>query len=415
MKAINLILLISVVMMSFATTSYSQKKRDRCASLKEGIKTAERYYIDGDLERAVEILELRMEEISGCSDEQRDALLLLSKLYLLINEDQQAEESYIKTLKIDPSFKLNKELEPTDMLYFAKNYRAIPRWSYTPEINYLSTIMYAPNQVHSIEAAYVPTSQANDDPFVFEDSVSFSNITTRYSGHSTFGVSARGGFYLNRFFELSAGIGLDNKIFSIEKNTSNSRTILDQVNPSSLTPIATNEDLVIKESQIWVALPVMLRFNLGRDRFIYSFHIGAERNQLLRSRFTEARRGGVDLLTGQTSTGKIEEVDPINVTSLRERSHWSLLGGMGVKFRPINSKRNYISFDVKYAEYRYYLTRETAAYPSRKDGESLLSEENRLRQRLLYQLGYSDDNYGLDYVQFSLGYTFTFYRVKNRK
>jgi hypothetical protein len=309
----------------------------------------------------------------------------------------------------------NKELEPTDMLYFAKNYRAIPRWSFTPQINYLNTIMYAPNEVHSIEAAYVPTSQPNDDPFGFEDSVSFSNITTRYDWHTTFGVSARGSFYLNRFFELSVGLGIDNKRFGIEKNTSNSRTILDQVNPSGLTPIATNEDLVIEESQLWAVLPVMLRLNLGRDRFIYSFHVGAERNLLLRARFTGARRGGVDLLVGETNTGQIDLLDPINVTSLRERNHWSLLAGMGVKFRPVNSKRNYISFDVKYARYQYYLTRGTVAYPSRKDWGDLTSVENTLRQRLLYQLGYSDDNFALDYTQFSLGYTFTFYRVKNKK
>ena len=403
-----------MVTIGATTNVYSQKKRDKCAFLKEGIKTAERYYIDGDLERAIDVLELRMEDVSGCSDERRDALSLLSKLYLLTNEDQKAEEEYTKALKIDPSFKLNKELEPTDMLYFAKNYRAIPRWSYTPQINYLQTIMYAPSQIHSIEAAYVPTNQANDDPFGFEDSIAFSNITTRYDGYTSFGLGVRGSFYLNRFFEFSGGVALNNKRFGIEKNTSNSRTVLDQVNPISLTPIPTNEDLVIQESQMWLTLPVMLRLNLGKDRFIYSFHIGAERNQLLRARFTGARRGGVDLLVNEDDNGQLEILEPINVTSLRERNHWSLFAGMGLKFRPVNSKRNYISFDMKYAQYRYFLTQGTATYPNEQN-EDLSSERNTLRQKLLFQLGYSDDNFALDYVQFSLGYTFTFYRVKNKK
>ena len=87
---------------------------------------------------------------------------------------------------------------------------------------------------------------------------------------------------------------------------------------------------------------------------------------------------------------------------------------MGLKFRPVNSKRNYISFDMKYAQYRYFLTQGTATYPNEQN-EDLSSERNTLRQKLLFQLGYSDDNFALDYVQFSLGYTFTFYRVKNKK
>ncbi|MEJ0057462.1 MAG: hypothetical protein WDN75_18505 [Bacteroidota bacterium] len=54
------------------------------------------------------------------------AYLLLSQVYLIIDDPIAAEDSYLKLLKVDPEYVANEVRDPIDVVYLSKKFTATP-------------------------------------------------------------------------------------------------------------------------------------------------------------------------------------------------------------------------------------------------------------------------------------------------
>jgi hypothetical protein len=66
----------------------------------------------------------------GFSREQRQrAYLLLTQVYLLLDDSESAEESYLKLLRANPEFEADPDRDPIDVVYLSKKFTASPVFS----------------------------------------------------------------------------------------------------------------------------------------------------------------------------------------------------------------------------------------------------------------------------------------------
>ena len=469
MKIIHLSMIVLIMSLGIATTGYSQAKKKvkkeklDCTSLKKMVEDAKLHYLDGDFAKAIKILTEgnKINKVVRCADTKRDALNLLSKLYLFKNEDKSADKLFRKSLKIDPSYRLNPELEPTDFLYFADRYKAVPLLSITPEVSLLQTDPYN-RDIYTVSAV---------------GAGGYESSSVKYIPITSAGGSIRASFHLNRSWEISGGIGFDEKIFEIEQKQINpTRIYLNSgLSPTLIDP--ASEFLLIRENQTWLSTPLMLKFNFGWDNLQFNVFGGYEPQWLNMARFTKARRGGFDLLeqinslSGEEPGSDLYELEEqialayllsqgkdlfeiteeeltnarnnndivdfyfgegvkpnelypdsrknkslFDVKRLRYTYNPAFIVGGGFKYRPPGSKRHYLTFNLKYGRYRYDINESYASYPidySLQGVETDSPTSLELKQNLLYALGYLDSPFRLHYVQYSIGYAFQIYRVKN--
>ena len=378
--------LFTLIFFSTSLLAFSNE----CRVLEEKLRKAERSYTDGDLYRVIDLLNSIENENSKlarkCPEVWRDAFSLLSKVYLLTNEEEKASENYIKVLKIDPSYKLSKTLEPTDMIYFANRYRATPLFSITPSVSLVQTSIINKSEGNSIDAFFL-----EEDP-----------VSTIFFSFPTYGANIRASFYPTRHWELSGNIGFDNKEYE-----------MDQIYIRDGLEDATSQVLLIKEHQSWSYLGGMVRYNIGKRGINVNVFGGYKGERLNKAVFEEARRGDFNLITELESYGydKIDsdkEEKHLDVMDLREKYHSSAFVGVGLKIRPPASKKHFITFDLETGRSMNYFNRG-------KTGK--LNGGSELDDILFYGLGYMEDELKIRYFQFSVGYSYTIYRVvkSNRK
>jgi hypothetical protein len=268
------------------------------------------------------------------------------------------------------------------MIFFADNYQAVPRWAITPEISLVRSHLIASTQIQSIEAFQLYNN----------DTSGYSNLELEYNGNVSVGGNIRASFFLNRNIELSIGAGYDLKEYSLERfylRTS--------------VPAASYELIIIDEKQNWMYIPARLTYNIGKGDLLFSFFAGAEYNRLLSAEIFTGRRGGFDLL--DANLAKDQDFENLSILELRNKENWSYFFGTGIKYRPPISKRHFFTLNFKYAASRLALNHNIPAYPN---------TDNALMRQLIFGLGYMDDALKLNYLNISLGYAFTFYKVSEK-
>lgn len=370
MKIYNVILLV-IFLISGAKNAFSQ-----CAQLTKDIKKAERFYDDGNLKGAVDLLERSVSNSNGCDDEIKRAKILLTRVYLFMNNDTAAESSYKKVLDIDPMYKPDPTLEPIDVIYFSEQFQTIPRWSVTPELIFGQPYVYVEN-IYNITMSNESFGQNEGD-------------NSAYRQIFGYGGGVRGSFYLNKWLEISGGIQYQSRAYQIEKNIKGVKFANDADGNRYLPPdsLSIIEDIVAEEHQHWINIPIQLRFNFGTKDLMPTLYLGAEYGWIFEAEFTEARKGGYT-------------ADLINVNGLRNSQQLGWTLGAALNYRPSKSTKNFLTINAQYTRYTTMLN----------------NAENRFNNTtLLYVLGYLDDDFSLGYFQVSLGFTIANYRViKNRR
>jgi hypothetical protein len=118
---VNIKILIPLL---FFACSFYGNAQNTCV---QNLRDARNAYDEGKLQSLPELLLKCIE--NGFSKEEKVEALRLVTLSHLFNEDQQkAETSYLRLLKIDPEFKANEESDPTELLILAENFDTDPKF-----------------------------------------------------------------------------------------------------------------------------------------------------------------------------------------------------------------------------------------------------------------------------------------------
>jgi hypothetical protein len=300
-------------------------------------------------------------------DQRFRAYLLLAQTYLLIDDQQKAEQSYIEVLKADPEFVPNEQTESIDIVNLSKKFT--------------STAIFTPHAKAGLVLAL---------PRV-----------VRYS--EAYGTSVEVDNIFNPGWNVGAGIewnvtrnwGVGSELFISYKAFRQTRAGI------------FGQDVVDRRSQQWwIDIPLYLRYsdNLGKWRpFGYA---GYSFNFLLLSRnlyeFTDfTSSGGGD---GEAPFQVPNSGPAVNVRPKQHMVNRSFIMGAGIKYK---FGRDFLMAELRYVGGLNILQRQDRLYYDDTEGLTLDPTPTRY--------AYVSDFFRLDNLIFNVGYVRPLYQPRKIK
>ncbi len=286
------------------------------------------------------------------------AYLLLTQVYMVIDDPNSADESYLKLLRIDPEFQATEEKDPIDIVYLSKKFTTRP--IFTPHFSFGTNVSLARI-----------LADVNSDPISVVNKQSLGlgfqmalGVEWNFSDHFSIGSSFRWG----------------------TKNFKSTRTGL-----------SFRDEVQILENQNCFDIPIYLKYHREFKKFRPFIYSGFSVNNLLSASgvasFKNANESGISV----TSDGSI----PL----LYKRNHttFSLVFGFGAKYKV---SRNYLAIDFQYMKGLNNLTKISSNYYD-ADGQSMANSITQYRQ-----IG---DLFTLDSYSISVSYLMPLYHPRKIK
>jgi hypothetical protein len=318
---------------------------NRCVQL---LRDAEKTYEAGHIDVIEDMLLscIRKDGFSKFEKLQAYRLIILSKLF--DDKDEEANAYFLELIKTDPEYQVNTVTDPSEFIDLFNSYRTKPIYALGFKVGMNAT---KPN-------SFVPYGVYNTG-----------ENTGSYKGLLNFQFGFNADVYLNKKFTLGADLLLSFKKYQY-KNT-----------------LLEYTELVSKETQLWLELPVVLKYTMGQKKLRYYLQGGAAVSALLNSTANITRK--------DVSTQSNQAIGPdVNTHNLRNMFNYSLVAGGGVRYK---AGYGYVVIDVKYMY-----------------GLNNISNTNNKYSNsdLVYKYGYIDNNFTLNSLMFSVGYYKSFYKPK---
>ncbi|MGB0983251.1 MAG: hypothetical protein ACPG19_04360 [Saprospiraceae bacterium] len=373
----------------------------QCPELIKAIKTAEKLYDDGSLKESADSLNILTKiRASDCPDNYLKAQVLLTKIHLFLNQDSLADVSFRKVLNTSPMYRPDTEIEPIDLYYFAEKYETVPKWSLAVGLTAgRFDFPFDNNDANGNINGYTTTVDAGDNKG--ESPLA----RPKYETATGIGGEVRLGYHPTNWLELAIGAQFERRSFDVQYpltyNYNSFQSDLLGFNPPILLEAELSQELVqIKENQNWINIPVTVRFNFSIKDFTPVIYLGGEFSYLQNTFITN----------GEIQRGSVKNDDNISLNDLRVRGQYGLLGGIGFKYRDSKNTKNYLYLNIQYSRYIGAIN-DIQDWFDYTDG----SDKKEVVEELLYKFGYMDSDIRLGYIQASLGYVFTDYKVKKKK
>ncbi|HET8858791.1 outer membrane beta-barrel protein [Marivirga sp.] len=147
------ILLIVVGCFIFANTTFAQ------SSCVQNLREARNFYDEGKLNELPKLLLKCID--NGFTDEEKvEALRLVTLSYLFNEEQNKAEESFLRLLKIDPEYQIDLDSDPTELVILAENFETDAKFFYglkfTGSFNFIQILENNDNYNLSSSGTYDP-------------------------------------------------------------------------------------------------------------------------------------------------------------------------------------------------------------------------------------------------------------------
>ncbi|MEQ9147621.1 MAG: outer membrane beta-barrel protein [Cytophagales bacterium] len=315
----------------------------------EVLNQARRYYQLGQIEKVPGVLESCMN--GGFSKEQKsEAYELIVLTYQYDNQPVQAEETYIELLRHDPEYTINELNTPNELLRLYKTYHAPPVYS----IGFLGGVNMAFGQRTQ---SYGP-----------------SNSERELSDYSNDGLGFQVGLTVKRYISKKFELNLD----LMYNNVRYQRT---------LNQLAF-ANIVFKEDQKMFKFPMTLTYGFEMGKFSPYIRLGGGISYMFSSEAI------VERLYSETSQLPDVTGPPIDVSGQRNDINFFSTAGIGLRFK---IPRGVIVLDARHNWYFLQQNRPSKRY------------ENNV---LVYEYHYIDDDFKLGNYAFSLGYTYSFHKIK---
>lgn len=313
------------------------------------------------------ILKPCMDKKAFTNEQQVRAFQLLTQTYLILEDPQAAEESYLNLLKANPEYVSNPDRDPIDVVYLSRKFTATPIFSWFGVAGGNVTI-----------------------PRVIRTNVSHDGSDQHYQVRPRWNLG--GGIIWNYNDNLTAELGL---------NILNSSYRYYEDN------IYVYDNLTVNETQYSVQTPLSVKYTFIRRKGISPYaYAGVSTNLLLSARqeFFFLNRtpilGGNDEITGYAESREEGEQD-INF----KRMFFNQSFHMGTGFR-WKYKLDYFFVDLKYSFGRNNVVNE----------ETFIRDNSRPESdAFAYKVGYVDDYFRLDQAFISVGYIKPLYKPRKLK
>lgn len=286
--------------------------------------------------------------------QKKEAYLILTRTYLLIDDPISAEDSYLKLLKLDPEYNINADLDPVDIVYLNENFTTTPIF-----------ILFAQLGFNSSSASVIQNFGV--------DNTSLSQETYGSAIGLNFGVGVE--LNINDHFSLGTELNFYSKNYTYQNI------------------LFGNDVQSFDESQSLIEVPLFLKYRMSYKKWRPYAYAGISVNYLLTS---EAEVSLVDVIDlgedGQTEFSVIGP--PEDLIDAREALNYNLLAGIGTRFR---IGYNYLFFDLRYHYGLNNFVNQAGQYSN---------------PSLLYKYGYVDDLKRMQSVSFSVGFIKPLYKPR---
>ncbi|MTI21135.1 PorT family protein [Fulvivirga sp. RKSG066] len=294
----------------------------------------------------------------GFSKSQKiQAYWLLTRTYLLIDDPISAEDSYIKLLRLDPEYKIDKERDPVDVVYLSEKFTTTP--------------------------IFVLFAKAGTN---FSNANVIHNFGTDNTAQSSEKYKSKTGFQASLGSELNLG---DNLSLGAE-------LMFMRMNYAYKNTLFGNDVQSFEERLAAFSVPLYLKYRFKYDKVRPFVYLGVSNDFYLQSNVN------VSLIdkSNASNEGDVAEFPvtgpDITVTDQRNFYNTSLFLGLGANYR---IGYNYIFLDVRY-----------------NVGLSNIVDENNqyANSELLFKYGYVDDYKRLSNLAISVGFVKPLYKPRKK-
>lgn len=351
------------------------------------MSSAERDYEEGRLANIPERMEggflLTSKEGGFSKEETIRALKLITKVYIFLDDEPNAEDFLVRLLKADKEHKLDPRVDPAEIYFLYNQFRSKPifRIAIRTGVNksYPQVLQsFSPSNTLRVQKLY---NGVGEPPGT---ATKAGTIGMGYWGEL---VAER---YLRWGIEVGTGIGLRNSSYDIDNYVGETRIDNGDAGFSVEPTLVT----YISNQQLNLRTPLFARYNFRYGQEfgpIPYITVGGTYDYLLNAEYTEAsRRGGTSFTLN--SNNNLKDLELVNLHNM------SGYVAIGTKLRV---QTHFLTLELRYDRSFF----------------NYINEDNRWNgnQFLTYDLGFVEDDLALDMLSFSIGYTYSVYSPKKLK
>ncbi len=313
---------------------------------------AKELFNSGQIEEIPSLLDSCLQK-GFTKEEKIQATLLLIQVYLFDSNREKAEQFMVYFLQNFPNYEV-QSTDPIEFVELYKSFKVKPTWGLGVTVG------------------------CNLPQVSVLQHFSTENLNHLDSKYSPDGIGFDAGLHLNRYFHSNFWLSLDIRYAMVNFKRK------DMLGKNS-------EELNYSEKTGWLSMPLYLNLSFGKGRLSPYFYAGGDFSYLLVDKSYILRRNLVDNTIPdivQKSTDIRKNREFLNI--------WAL-GGMGLQYKVMGGYFN-IAFGYSYCLMPYV------------KGKNRCSDSN-----MLYYYQYMDDDFKVNRISCSVGYTKHFYRIKKKK
>lgn len=317
------------------------------------LQDAERLYDEGKIEKVPDLLKPCIK--NGFNRENKiQALKLLTQVYLFEDKNEEAEETLLEILKMDPEYKVNKSVDAVDYIRLYKLFNTDPIFSLGGVLGF--------NNTYPILMEPVGTN-------------AFDSINANYTSDGVaISIGIRATYHVDQKIEITFEPSYVNSKYSFSEDVTSYEynTGSEEANFISLPLYGTYSFYNYKQSKFFAELG-----------FAYGLFISGTQ---------EVTSNYVDNVLPSTPTPKF------STNELRKKNNFSGSLGLGTK---INLNRSYLQFAVRY---KFGFNNIVA--------DNLVNSDNtKVPQWNNYQI---DNQFKLSSLAFTISYNYEFFKHKRK-
>ncbi len=310
-------------------------------------------------------------------EQRQRANLLLTQTYLLLDNPEEAENSYLKLLQANPEFAVDESRDPIDVVYLSKKFTADPIFSIQAKIG-MNT---APVQV--IQHVYITGSQAK----------------TKYKLQPGWQVGVGGEWHIRNEISLNAEAIYMAAGF--------------KANKTAFSDVNSEDFLEIIDRQNWLIVPISVKYSVAQGKYRPYGYTGVSFDLLFsdKAQITTNNRS----FQGNATIETIAESPTIDFSYRRNKVNRSFFVGGGLK---VKFKLDYVFVDLRYSLGLTNLLKSEAQYLNYSgniDPTNNTSSELQDSGDPAYRYWYTDDNFRIDNLAISVGYIKPLYKPRKLK
>ncbi|WP_370090376.1 outer membrane beta-barrel protein [Ekhidna sp.] len=302
-------------------------------------------------------------------DEEIRAYKLLTKAYLFQDDEEMAEEMFVKLLGVDKEHQLAAE-DPAELYLLKDKFKTEP-----------------------ILRVAVRGGLNKSLPSVIQNFNTFQTGQKRYNekGNDTglgigFWAEVLAERHITKGIEVASGVQYRIATYEIEGEM-----------------IENDLNYVAKNTSNMLRIPLIARYSLNYDnkdedgnriKLLPYVFIGGSFDLMLKAKYLDTRRTGGTAYTLPDASQDLKEADQVSSTNV------SIMGGLGVRFRVGRSEVDFFSIELRYDNSLF----------------NYINPDNRWANKdVNFGIGHVEDDLTLNTVSISFGYTRSLYIPRKRK